>query len=411
MNTKKFRGKLEFKANDAGEFRAVFSTFNVIDADNDVTLPGAFTENQPLRISYWGHRWHDLPVGRGILHQNEKEAWIDGKFFLDTEGGRETYRTVKNLGELQEWSYGYDVEEARRGQFEDQEVTFLQRLTVHEVSPVMLGAGVNTRTETIKAYGTKPYPNEHACRLRDPADFQEDSFRRVSRKHDGKEYHVIMGRLEGEDTMTEQAYRYSIDVWEADEARAHCADHNGRFAAATGKQDIGTLKFQGSPRNPYGTHASRGYPGGRAGWRNAWRIYLSQIAQGPIQGTIRRIGMIAATMKCDLPEMSADDVTPRSGACGELSGKIYENPGDYGLDDWKKPSDDDLEPEDVQLTCQDLADLKRACLAEIAKRHACEEKTKAGGAVDTEGEAGDGKPSGTKPSVFLSEIEILDLEV
>ena len=41
----------------------------------------------------------------------------------------------------------------------------------------------------------KPYPNEHACRLKDPADFQADSFRRTKRKHDGKEYSIIMGRL------------------------------------------------------------------------------------------------------------------------------------------------------------------------------------------------------------------------
>jgi HK97 family phage prohead protease len=77
-----------------------------------------------------------------------------------------------------------------------------------------------------------PYPNEHACRLRDPDDFQDDSFRRVKRKHEGKEYSVIMGRLKDEDTMTEQAYRYQKDTWTADEARAHCQDHDGSFEAA-----------------------------------------------------------------------------------------------------------------------------------------------------------------------------------
>jgi len=42
-----------------------------------------------------------------------------------------------------------------------------------------------------------------------------------------------MGRLEGEDTMTEQAYRYPKDDWGAGEARAHCQDHDGSFEAAT----------------------------------------------------------------------------------------------------------------------------------------------------------------------------------
>ena len=31
-----------------------------------------------------------------------------------------------------------------------------------------------------------PYENEHACRLRDPGDFKDGSFRRTTRKHDGK---------------------------------------------------------------------------------------------------------------------------------------------------------------------------------------------------------------------------------
>jgi len=82
-----------------------------------------------------------------------------------------------------------------------------------------------------------PYPNEHACRLRDPGDFQKGSFRRVTRKHEGKEYAVIMGRLKGETTMTEQAYRYPKEIWTAAQARSHCKDHGGRFEAAAGRKD------------------------------------------------------------------------------------------------------------------------------------------------------------------------------
>ncbi|MGD8499094.1 MAG: HK97 family phage prohead protease [Phycisphaerales bacterium] len=79
---------------------------------------------------------------------------------------------------------------------------------------------------------TRPYENEHACRLRDPGQFKKGSFRRTSRKHDGKEYGVIMGKLKGETTMTEQAYRYNKGVWSASSARSHCKDHDGSFEAA-----------------------------------------------------------------------------------------------------------------------------------------------------------------------------------
>jgi len=81
----------------------------------------------------------------------------------------------------------------------------------------------------------KPYPQEHSCRLREPGDFQADTFRRMQREHEGKEYSVIMGRLKDEDTMTEQAYRYADDMWTAAQARSHCEGHDGRFEAATGE--------------------------------------------------------------------------------------------------------------------------------------------------------------------------------
>jgi len=78
----------------------------------------------------------------------------------------------------------------------------------------------------------RPYPNEHACRLRDPGDFKDGSFRRTTREHNGKTYSVIMGKLKGEDTMTEQAYRYKKTTWTAAQARSHCNSHDGSFETA-----------------------------------------------------------------------------------------------------------------------------------------------------------------------------------
>jgi hypothetical protein len=76
--------------------------------------------------------------------------------------------------------------------------------------------------------GLKPYPNEHACRLRDPKDFKPKSFRRVTRKSDGKTYSIIMGKLkDGDGSMVEQAYRYPKDEWTPAEAKKHCKDHDG----------------------------------------------------------------------------------------------------------------------------------------------------------------------------------------
>ncbi len=157
MNKKVYQAPIELKEGDndlPGSFKAVFSTFDVIDLDGDVTLPGAFTDGQKVRIAYWGHRWHDLPVGRGVVHADHEKAWVDGQFFLDTEAGMETYKTVKNLAELQEWSYGFDILESQPGKMGGEDVRFLTKLNVHEVSPVLLGAGIGTQTVAIK--GTSP---------------------------------------------------------------------------------------------------------------------------------------------------------------------------------------------------------------------------------------------------------------
>lgn len=149
--------RIEWKADEAGTFRAVFSTLNVIDHDGDVTRPGAFDDGGAVRISAWGHSsWsgfgggNQLPVGKGVIHANDREAWVDGEFFLQTDHGKATYETVKALGDLQEWSYGFEITKASFGQHDGQDVRFLEGVKVHEVSPVMLGAGLETRTEAIK---------------------------------------------------------------------------------------------------------------------------------------------------------------------------------------------------------------------------------------------------------------------
>lgn len=151
-NRKEFRAPIALKETDGqeGTFEAVFATFNVIDRDGDVTKPGAFRDGQKVRISAWGHNWGVLPVGKGVIHADEEKAWVEGRFFLDTEGGLDTYRTVKGLEELQEWSYGFDILKGTEGEFEGERVRYLEALDVYEVSPVMLGAGIGTRTTGIK---------------------------------------------------------------------------------------------------------------------------------------------------------------------------------------------------------------------------------------------------------------------
>jgi hypothetical protein len=143
---------LEIKDESKGEVRAIFSTFNAIDSDRDVTRPGAFADGAPVVISSYGHRTWDgeLPVGLGTIRQTANEAILEGRFFLDTMAGRDTFTVVKQLGGLQEWSYGYNVTKESFGEFAGQRVRFIEEVQVFEVSPVLRGAGVGTRTLAVK---------------------------------------------------------------------------------------------------------------------------------------------------------------------------------------------------------------------------------------------------------------------
>ena len=81
----------------------------------------------------------------------------------------------------------------------------------------------------------KPYPNEHACRLKSPGQY--DTCRRTKRTAgewpgEGKEYIVIMCKKE-DGPMEEQSYRYDKDIWTKGLAKMHCNAHDGKFEAAS----------------------------------------------------------------------------------------------------------------------------------------------------------------------------------
>lgn len=166
MTQLKALSRVEIKDEDRGEVAAVFSTFDVIDSDGDVTVKGSFTDGAPVAISAYGHRsWAgELPVGKGRIRELPTEAVMEGRFFMDTVKGADTFRVVKAMSEgdsLQEWSYSLDDIKSERGEFDGRQVRFIKGVTVTEVSPVLKGAGVNTRTLATKSAGGLKF-SEHA---------------------------------------------------------------------------------------------------------------------------------------------------------------------------------------------------------------------------------------------------------
>lgn len=150
FEVKAVRESIAWAPEREGEFIARFSTFGFVDADGDITVPEAFTDGQQVIVGAWGHDRKRLPAGRGTVRVLADGAYIEGTFFLETEAGRETYATVKALGELQEWSYLYVPAEVSYEMCDGREVRVLRKVQLISVDPVDVGAGVDTATVAIK---------------------------------------------------------------------------------------------------------------------------------------------------------------------------------------------------------------------------------------------------------------------
>lgn len=154
MERKMFRVK---DLDDAGSAQAVIATLNVVDHDGDVTMPGAFGEQQ-AKVQP-AHDWMHVALGKAKIREEGDEVIADVKFNMDIEAARDWHSALKfdlkNGTPLQEWSYGFAIsspEGSSRGEHEGQEVRFLKSVDVHEVSPVLLGAGRGTRTLSAKSF-------------------------------------------------------------------------------------------------------------------------------------------------------------------------------------------------------------------------------------------------------------------
>ena len=142
-----------------GKVEAVFSVFNEIDSDGDVVLPKSIKSGYGDKgvAMVWAHDWKDV-IGRGEIVQDDHRAVFKGQFIMDTERGREAFNTVKAMGDLQQWSFGYEVLDSEIGMHQkdnqEVEVRYLKDVKVWEVSPVLVGANQSTETVMVKNQDT-----------------------------------------------------------------------------------------------------------------------------------------------------------------------------------------------------------------------------------------------------------------
>jgi HK97 family phage prohead protease len=146
------------KMDDAGHGTARIAVLSGIDHDGDTYAKGAFSWKKG------GEQWvpilpaHNrtaMPLGKARVYEDGDAVLAELHLNLKTEAGRDWHETLKfdleKGGAVQEWSYGFGVIDYAKENRDGAAVRVLKRVDVHEVSPVVRGAGVGTGTLSMKA--------------------------------------------------------------------------------------------------------------------------------------------------------------------------------------------------------------------------------------------------------------------
>lgn len=158
----------EIKDAEKGDVEACVATTGVVDRDGDIIAPGAIMDGTKVAMSSYGHDavFGAMPVGKGALAVVGNKVMFKGRLFMNTQGGRETFNVLKEMGPDQEWSFGFHVMDAQSpsdAQMKQGCNRVLMKLGAFEVSPVIMGAGIGTGTTAVKQADGDPLAVEPAA--------------------------------------------------------------------------------------------------------------------------------------------------------------------------------------------------------------------------------------------------------
>jgi hypothetical protein len=145
------------KMDDAGHGLARLANLSAVDHDGDTYAANAFAWKEG------GEQWvpmlpaHNrsvMPFGKARVYEEGGVAFAELHLNLETAAGKDWQSHLKfDLATgrpAQEWSYGFGTVEAAFEQRGEDRVRVLKQVDVHEVSPVIRGAGMGTGTLAMK---------------------------------------------------------------------------------------------------------------------------------------------------------------------------------------------------------------------------------------------------------------------
>lgn len=169
------------KMDEAGKGLARIAVLSAVDHDGDTYAKGAFSWKKG------GAQWvpilpaHDrtaMPLGKARVYEDGDAVLAELHLNLNTDAGRDWHETLKfdlaTGNAIQEWSYGFGVLDFGKERRDNANVRVLKQVDVHEVSPVVRGAGVGTGTLSMKSRREDPGTQPNGKVLGSTEDIEED---------------------------------------------------------------------------------------------------------------------------------------------------------------------------------------------------------------------------------------------
>lgn len=197
--------KIEYKtvgatikqAGDDGTFEAVIATFGALDKDGDIVEPGAFGDAVVSVLP--SHDSGSVPLGKTAIRESGLLAIAAGSFNLEVSAAKEWHSALKfdldHPPAVQEWSWGFRPAEFRFEERDGEQVRVLSKVDLLEVSPVLRGASVGTRTISAKGEKDPPTLAEQVEAVAAEAD------KLLARLHEVAEGRKEKGRKLGQDAQ------------------------------------------------------------------------------------------------------------------------------------------------------------------------------------------------------------------
>ncbi|MBU2072743.1 MAG: HK97 family phage prohead protease, partial [Gammaproteobacteria bacterium] len=211
--------------------------FGNVDRVKDVIHPGAFRKTLAERGNkvkfLWQHAKEE-PLGRILSLKEDDRGLFMQAAISDTTRGRDVLALLHDEA-LDALSIGYDAIPGGTEYTKSKDhgtVRELKELRLWEVSLVTFGANEMAQVTALKGHGPtegKPAPdvteNTIRWRVREPGDFEADSFRTISIGAEDNGIQAVVGRLKGETTTTIQTYIFDRDKFDVGSARAWVDEH------------------------------------------------------------------------------------------------------------------------------------------------------------------------------------------